>query len=250
MVAEEIVVTVASGVGQIRIDRPAKKNALTTAMYAAMAEAMERFENDATVNAVVIRGGNDFTAGNDLQDFMMASMAGTSFEDLPVLRFLDRLRDCTKPVIAAVRGNAVGIGTTMLLHVDVAIAGESARFRLPFAQLGLVPEAGSSLLLPLTVGRARASALLMTGEFLSAEAAREIGLIAGVHPDEEVDAFADGLAAKLAAMPPEALRETKRLIRAPFADQVKAQMQMETEAFTKRLTSDEFRAAAMKLLSR
>jgi len=250
MVAEEIVVSSASGIGQIRIDRPAKKNALTTGMYAAMADAIEAFEKDDAVNALVIRGGNDFTAGNDLQDFMMASMSGTSFEDLPVLRFLDRLRDFTKPVVAVVRGNAVGIGTTMLLHVDIALAGESARFRLPFAQLGLVPEAGSSLLLPLTVGRARASAMLMTGEFFSAEAAREIGLIAGVHADDEVEGLADELAAKLAATPPEALRETKRLMRAPFADQVKRQMQIETEAFTKRLTSDEFRAAAMKLLSR
>ena len=149
--SDEIVIASDAGVGSIRIDRPQKKNAITTAMYAAMADALESFEQDDAIRVVAIGGGADFTAGNDLQDFVAASMAGQSFEDLPVLRFLGCLRDCTKPVVAAVRGNAVGIGTTMLLHVDATVAATTARFRLPFAQLGLVPEAGSSLLLPLTI---------------------------------------------------------------------------------------------------
>jgi len=246
----EIVVTSDAAVGEIRIDRAAKKNALTTAMYAAMADALEAFEGDDAVRAVVIRGGADFTAGNDLQDFMMASMSGSTFKDMPVIRFLERLRDFPKPIVAAVRGNAVGIGTTMLLHVDVAIAGTSARFRLPFAQLGLVPEAGSSLLLPLTFGRTRAAWMLMSGEFFSAAEAFDMGLITRVAQDDRTDEEADAIAAKLAAIPPIALLETKRLMREPFADEVKRQMNAEANVFTQRLASDEFRAAAMKLLSR
>ena len=247
--ADEIVVTTENEVGSIRIDRPAKKNALTTGMYAAMADAIEAFENDDAITAIVIRGGNDFTAGNDLQDFMMASMSGTSFEDLPVLRFLGRLRDCPKPVVAAVRGNAVGIGTTMLLHCDVVIASTTARFRVPFAQLGLVPEAASSLLLPLTVGRTRAAWLLMAGEFFSADEALAMGLITRVTGDPQTDEMAEEIACKLAALPPIALRETKRLMRLPFAQQVANQMDVETSAFTQRLASDEFRSAVMRMMA-
>lgn len=248
--SDEIEVTWADGVGSIKIARPAKKNALTTSMYAAMAEALEWIREDDAIRVVVIRGDADFTAGNDLQDFMVASMGGMSFEDMPVLHFLGCLRDFPKPVIAAVRGNAVGIGTTMLLHCDVVIASSTARFRLPFAQLGLVPEAASSLLLPLAVGRTRASWLLLAGEFFSADEALDMGLVTKVTGDAQVDGLADEIAAKLAALPPTALRETKRLIRAPFENQVESAMSAETAAFTARLTSDEFRAAVMKMMAR
>jgi enoyl-CoA hydratase/carnithine racemase len=219
-------------------------------MYAEMADALATFEDDDEVQVVLIGGGPDFTAGNDLQDFMMASMSGASFHDMPVLRFLDLLRGCTKPLVASVRGNAVGIGTTMLLHCDVVVASSTARFRLPFAPLGLVPEAGSSLLLPLTVGRARATQLLMLGDFFAATDAHAMGLVNQLAGDEATDAAAIDVAAKLALLPPQALRETKRLMKAPWEEQVKKQMADEAEAFTARLTSDEFRAAAMKLLSR
>jgi len=249
-VAEEIVVTSESGIGCIRIDRPSKKNALTTGMYAAMADALQRFADDDGVRVAVIGGGSDFTAGNDLGDFMAASMSGASFEDLPVLRFLGCLRDFVKPVVAAVRGNAVGIGTTLLLHCDVVVASTTARFRLPFAQLGLVPEAASSYLLPLTVGRARAAWLLLGGEFFGADEALAMGFVSKVASDEETDDAAGELAAKLAALPPIALRETKRLLRAPFAEAVERQMHAETALFTERLASDEFRSAALKLLAR
>lgn len=248
--SEEIVVTSESGIGELKIDRASKKNALTTDMYAAMADAIERFEADDDVRVLLLRGGTDFTAGNDLQDFMKASMSGQSFHDLPVIRFLERLRDCTKPVVAAVRGNAIGIGTTMLLHADVIVAGTSARFRLPFAQLGLVPEAGSSLLLPLTVGRTRAAWLLLAGEAFGAEEALSMGLITKIASDEEADETARTIATKLGELPPIALRETKRLMREPFSADVKRQMGAETNVFTQRLGSGEFRAAAMKLLSR
>jgi enoyl-CoA hydratase/carnithine racemase len=248
--SDEIVLSTGAGVGRITINRGAKKNALTTAMYAAMADALAAFGADDEVQVVLIGGGPDFTAGNDLQDFMMASMGGASFHDLPVLRFLDLLRGCVKPIVASVRGNAVGIGTTMLLHCDVVVASATARFRLPFAVLGLVPEAGSSLLLPLTVGRGRASNLLMSGDFFAATEAHAMGLVNELVEDAATDEAAIDVAAKLALLPPEALRETKRLMKAPWEAQVKKQMADEAEAFTARLSSDEFRAAAMKLLSK
>jgi enoyl-CoA hydratase/carnithine racemase len=249
-VSEDVTLSSGAGIGRITLSRPAKKNAITTAMYATMADALAAYAADDEVIVILIGGGVDFTAGNDLQDFMMASMSGQTFGDLPVLRFLETLRACEKPVVAAVRGNAVGIGTTLLLHCDVVVAGDTARFRLPFAPLGLVPEAGSSLLLPLTVGRARASQLLMAGDFIPAAEAHAIGLINQLVEDAATDAAAVDVAAKLALLPPIALRETKRLMKAPWEAQVKKQMADEAAAFEKRLVSDEFRAAAMKLLSR
>lgn len=247
---DDITLMTGAGIGRITLSRGAKKNAITTAMYAAMADAVAAYIADDEVRVVLLAGGPDFTAGNDLQDFMMASMGGASFHDLPVLRFLELLRGCEKPIVAAVRGVAVGIGTTMLLHCDAVVASDTARFRLPFAPLGLVPEAGSSLLLPLTVGRARAAWLLMTGDFFPATDALAMGLVNQLADDAATDAAAVDVAAKLAELPPEALRETKRLMKAPWEHLVKKQMADEAEAFTKRLTTDEFRAAAMKLLAR
>jgi enoyl-CoA hydratase/carnithine racemase len=249
-VSDEILIATREGVGSIHINRPAKKNALTSAMYAALAEAFASFDRDDRIRVATIAGGDDFTAGNDLGDFIAASLAGGDFRAFPVLRFLERLRDFTKPVVAAVRGNAVGIGTTMLLHCDAVVAGTSARFRLPFAQLGLVPEAGSSLLLPLTVGRARASALLLSGEALAAEQALAFGLVNLVKEDESAEIAAEGIASRIASLPPEAVRETKRLIRAPWADAVKKQMDEEAVAFAQRLASPEFREAARTLLAK
>jgi enoyl-CoA hydratase/carnithine racemase len=167
-----------------------------------------------------------------------------------VLRFLGRLRDCKKPVVAAVRGNAIGIGTTMLLHCDAVVAGRDARFRLPFVPLGLVPEAGSSLLLPLMIGKMRANWLLLSGEFFHADDASAMGLITKLVDDEVVDATASELAAQLALLPPVAVAETKRLLREPSSAQVAAQMEEEARAFSARLGSEEFREAAMRVLSR
>ncbi|HEU5480543.1 MAG TPA: enoyl-CoA hydratase-related protein, partial [Candidatus Tumulicola sp.] len=222
--SEEIAVSTDSGVGTIRIDRPAKKNALTTAMYGAMADALEAFGTDDSVRIVKILGGADFSAGNDLQDFTGASASGDTAAFVAVIRFLERLCDFPKPVVAGVRGNAIGIGTTMLLHAAVAVAATSARFRLPFAQLGLVPEAGSTLLLPLAVGRMRATWLLLAGDFFGADEALAMGLVTKTADDAQVDAAAGEIAARLAALPAEALRETKRLIREPISDAVRTQM--------------------------
>jgi enoyl-CoA hydratase/carnithine racemase len=249
-VNEGIIVRSEAQVGHIRIDRPEKKNALTTAMYDDMADALEWIAEDEAIRVVLISGGADFTAGNDLQDFIIASSSGRSFEDLPVLRFIGRLRDFKKPVIAAVRGHAIGIGTTMLLHCDVVVAASDARFRLPFVPLGLVPEAGSSVLLPLAVGTMRANWLLMSGEYFYADEAAAMGLVTRVVGDEAVDSTADEMAANLALMPPAALQETKRLLRSAFAQQVAMQIQEEALVFSNRLQSAEFRDAATKLLSR
>jgi enoyl-CoA hydratase/carnithine racemase len=249
-VPADIIVSSASGVGEICIDRPAKKNALTTAMYSAMGEALDAFDGDDDVRVVTIRGGSDFTAGNDLADFLAASMSGDMHKVEVVMGFLERLRDFSKPLVAAVRGNAVGIGTTLLLHTDVVVAGTSARFRLPFAALGLVPEAGSSLLLPLTVGRSRAAWLLMTGDFFNAEQALAMGLVAKVVEDDKTDQAAHAIATSLARLPSMALRETKRLMREPIEQDVRRQMDAETAAFIQCMSSDEFRAAATSLLKR
>lgn len=248
--AEGISVESKSHVAHVRIERPEKKNALTTEMYAEMADALEWIDEDDAIRVVLFGGGPDFTSGNDLADFMKASMSDASFEDLPVLRFLGRLRDCKKPVVAAVRGNAIGIGTTMLLHCDAVVASRDARFRLPFVPLGLVPEAGSSLLLPFIVGRMRANWLLLSGDFFYAEEAHAMGLITKLVDDEVVDATAAQIGAQLALLPPVAVAETKRLLREPSAAQVVAQMEEEARAFSARLGSQEFREAAMKLLAR
>lgn len=248
--AEGIFVEAKARVAHIRIARPEKKNALTTAMYGDMADALEWIGDDEAIRVVIIGGGPDFTAGNDLMDFVQASMRSASFEELPVLRFLGRLRDLKKPVVAAVRGKAIGIGTTMLLHCDAVVAARDARFRLPFVPLGLVPEAGSSLLLPLMIGRMRANWLLLSGEYFYAEEAHAMGLITKMVEDEVVDSTATEIAAQLALLPPTAVTETKRLLRQPTAEQVAAQMEEEARVFSTRLASEEFREAAMKLLNR
>lgn len=237
-----------SGIGEIRIQRPAKKNALTTAMYGAMAAALAGFDRDDAIRVVVIGGGNDFTAGNDLHDFMQASASGDASPLDAIVEFLTQLADFSKPLVAAVCGNAVGVGTTMLLHADAVVAGTSARFRLPFTQLGLVPEAGSSLLLPLVAGRMRAAWMLLAGEFFSAGEAFAAGLITTVVADDRVDATAGEIARKLAALPPIAVRETKRLMREAIARDVRAQMDAEIAAFGERLASDEFRNAVASAL--
>ena len=219
-------------------------------MYAAMSEALETFGADDDIRVGIIRGGNDFTAGNDLRDFLNASGTGDRSALDAIVEFLTRLNEFPKPLVAAVRGNAVGVGTTMLLHADAVIAGTTARFRLPFVQLGLVPEAGSSLLLPLAVGRLRAAWMLLAGDFFSADEAFAAGLVTTVVADERVDQTADEIAARLAALPPVAVLETKRLIREAIAKDVRSQMDAEVAAFSERLDSDEFRNAVTQTLAR
>lgn len=203
------------GILTLTFNRLDKKNAITTVMYTRLAEELEQAAEDDTVRVAVIQGDvSCFTAGNDLADFLNnpPNMAADA-EPAPVVRFLNILRVFPKPVVAAVAGPAVGIGTTLLLHCDLVYAGDNAAFSLPFVNLGLCPEAGSALLLPSLVGYPRAAEKLMLGEAFYAEEAVEMGLINRILPPQEVNAYAQAQAAKLAAKPLAALRATKAVMK-------------------------------------
>jgi enoyl-CoA hydratase/carnithine racemase len=219
----EILIEKQAGVLRIEISRPEKKNAITAAMYQAMASALADGEADPEVRAFLIHGSPAiFTAGNDLGDFMVNPPAD---ENAPVFQFLLAVSTASKPLVAAVNGAAVGVGTTMLLHCDLVYAGQSAQFRLPFVPLGLCPEAASSLLLPAIAGYQRAAEKMLLGEPFGADEAREMGFVNEVLPDGEVVERARAQACKLAALPPSALVTTKALMkrgqRAPVADQIR-----------------------------
>ncbi len=236
----EILTQIAGGVMTLTFNRPDKKNALTAEMYAALADGFAAAEADPAVRVILLTGaGGAFTAGNDLQDFLARPATG---DDAPVSRFLRALASATKPLVAAVQGVAVGVGTTMLLHCDLVYAGESARLSMPFVNLALVPEAASSLLLPRLVGHQKAAELFMFGEPIDARTAREIGLVAEVFNDAALADEVRTRLAKLAAKAPEALRLTKRLMKAPKAS-VAEQMAEEGAIFRERLQSAEAREA-------
>lgn len=223
----------------LALARPEKKNALTRAMYSALADALTEASGDAQVRAVVLSGdGGSFTAGNDLFDFMQDPPRD---ETSPVFRFLDAAVRFPKPLIAAVDGVAIGIGTTLLLHCDLAYASPEARFKMPFTDLGLVPEAGSSLLVPRLAGAARAAELLLMGEMFSAETAREIGLVNAVVANATQHALERAQA--LALKPPEAIRQSKALLRAPLQDRVLETIREEAALFIERLQSEEAQEA-------
>ncbi|WP_300301305.1 enoyl-CoA hydratase [Ferrovibrio sp.] len=236
----EILTARVDGILTITFNRPEKKNALTSAMYAAMAEALETGETDDAVRVIVFAGnGGAFTAGNDLQDFLNNPPQG---DNSPVFRFLRAISTASKPLIAAVSGVAVGVGTTMLLHCDLVYVGTDARLSLPFVNLALVPEAASSLLLPAMIGHHRAAELLMLGEPFNAETAKAYGIANAIFPDARVLPEAMQVAAKLAAKPPTALRLTKQLMRQSRGD-IAGQMAAEGAHFRSQLTSAEAREA-------
>ncbi len=236
----EIQTTQTGGILTIAFNRPDKKNALTSAMYAAIADALEAAETDSAVRVVMFTGnGGAFTAGNDLQDFLKNPPQG---ENSPVFRFLRTISTAAKPLVAAVTGAAVGVGTTMLLHCDLVYLGAGAKLSLPFVNLAVVPEAASSLLLPALIGYHRAAALLMLGEPFDAETARAYGIANAVFPDAQVLDEAMQVAAKLAAKPPAALRLTKQLMRQSRGD-VAGQMAAEGVHFRAQLQSAEAREA-------
>ena len=244
---EEIQYRKEGAVASLRLNRPQKKNAITVAMYSAMAEAVEDAAKDDDIRVLGIFGGNDFTAGNDIADFMAA---GGFSEDMPVLRFLRGMNSFQKPIVAGVKGVAIGIGSTLLMHCDAVVAGKSARFSLPFTKLGLVPEAGSSVLLPLIAGRMRASWLMLSGEQFGADDACEMGFVSRVTDDQDVDGAVAMMCGILAELPPNAVSTTKRLLKAQFADAIDRAMSDEVSAFAKALTSDEARSAFMKFMQR
>lgn len=225
----------------ITLARPDRRNAITVAMYAALAEAIETAD-DGSTRVITIRGeGEDFTAGNDLYDFLQA--APRDGEEIPVWRLLRALARNRVPIVAAVHGNAVGIGTTMLLHCDLVLAEEGARFHMPFVDLALVPEAASSLLLPGLAGRRRAARYLLLAEPFGAEEAVEIGLASHLVPKGRLDAALASTVAALLAKPAEALRYTQNLLRTAGEAEVLERMELENGHFAERLQSEEVKAA-------
>ena len=237
--ADHVELRLAEGIREIYFDRQKKKNALTLAMYTEAAQALRDAAENDDVRVVLLAGkGPHFTAGNDLLDFMQNPPTG---EESPVFEFLMALRQCPKPVVVAVEGYAIGIGTTLLIHCDLAWASATARFRMPFVDLGLVPEAGSSVALAAMAGHRRAAELLLLGEFFDATVAHDVGLINGIA--EDVIDHARQRCKALAAKPPEALQLTKSLMRRADDEVVGEAMLKEAEIFVERLQSQEFMAA-------
>ena len=230
------------GILAITLARPERRNAITIAMYAALADAFESAADDRSIRVITIRGeGQDFAAGNDLEDFL--KVRPDDGTEIPVWRLLRALASCRTPVVAAVHGNCVGIGTTMLLHCDLVIADSSARFSLPFVDLALVPEAASTLLLPQLAGRRRAARYLLLGEPFGAQEALEIGLVSHIAREGNLDEATDSLVSKLLAKPAEALRQTQQLLRHNTRDEILERMELESRAFAERLESDELKQA-------
>ena len=240
--SEHVQVETSGGVLAITLARPERRNAITVAMYAALADAIEGIAADDSVRLVTIRGlGPDFAAGNDLKDFMQE--LPRDLTDIPVWRLLRALVACPVPLVAAVHGNCVGIGTTMLLHCDLVVAERGARFSLPFVDLGLVPEAASSLLLPRLAGHRRAARYLLLGESFGADEALDIGLVSHVVDEGALEAALAKLVAALLAKPAEALRLTRQLLRHGEQDEILERMELESRHFSDRLRSSEVAAA-------
>ncbi|CAB4563098.1 MAG: enoyl-CoA hydratase [Actinobacteria bacterium] len=230
----------------LSFNRPAKMNALTRSMYAGLATGLNEAAGDFGIRAVILTSEDQhFTAGNDISDFMNNPPTSESSE---VSQFLESLLNFPKPLIAAVKGNAVGVGTTMLLHCDVVVASPSAKFSMPFASLGLVPEAGSSFLFPQLVGYQRAARIFMTGESFDAPSAVEMGLVTSIENDPINEAMK--IAQQIAEQPPQAIINTKALLKAKSHDAVAAVMKAEFEIFAMSLQSEEAMEAFMKFMSK
>jgi enoyl-CoA hydratase/carnithine racemase len=224
-----------AGVMTLTLNRVERKNSITSDMYGALAEGLARAEQDSTVRVVLIQGHETvFSAGNDIGDFLNKPPAG---EDSPVFRFLHGIARFPKPLLAAVCGPAVGVGTTMLFHCDLVYAGDNAAFSMPFVNLGLCPEAASSLLVPQMLGYHRAAEALMLGEPFFAEAAMEVGLVNRVLPPTEVNGYANAQARKLASKPITSLLEIKRLMKKGQQAAVVQQMADEGASFRQLLTA-------------
>lgn len=230
----------------LTFNRPEKQNALTREMYQALADAINEANGDFGIRAIILSTSSaHFTAGNDLFDFLNEPPLEPGS---PVMNFLEAIHNFAKPVLAAVSGNAIGIGTTMLLHCDIVVADSSAKFVMPFVNLGLVPEAGASLLFPRLVGHQAASKVFLTGEGFDAKTAKEFGLIAEISetPLEKVREYAE----KIASQPPNAIIQTKALLKSELHEKVAAVMRAEGELFQMALQSDEAREAFMNFLAK
>lgn len=245
--SEEILKSCIGGVCELRFNRPQKRNAITHRMYAALAAQLHAAQADEAVRVVLLSGaGASFSAGNDLNDFV----TGPEFTSAhPVMDLLRTLATFEKPLVAAVQGPVVGIGVTMLLHCDLVVAAHGTQLIMPFVALGLVPEAGSSLLLPRLVGGPRAAELLLLGEPLDAAGAERLGLVNRVVDADKLLDEARALAQRLVRQPVEALRATRRLLRGDAAELL-ARIEAEAQVFGARLRSAEFLAQVRSLLGK
>ena len=244
---DQVLVSCAEGVCEVRFNRPEKRNAITFAMYEALVRALHEAQADQAVRVVLLSGeGAGFSAGNDLQDFL----SGPQFTPAhPVMELLRALATFGKPLLAAVHGQTVGIGVTMLLHCDLVIAARSTQLSMPFVALGLVPEAGSSLLLPRLIGQQRAAELLLLGKPIDALTAQTLGIVNRVVEDDALAAEARALARALAQQPTGALTATRRLLRGDPA-QLLARIEEEARLFGTQLQSEEFRERIRAFLAR
>jgi enoyl-CoA hydratase/carnithine racemase len=223
----------------LRLNRPERKNALNREMYSALADILKSADIDPEVRVIVLTGADEFfTSGNDLSDFLEEPEI---HEHHPVVRFMEGLRDCGKPVVAVVRGHAIGIGTTLLLHCDLVYAAAEAQLQLPFVNLGLCPEYASSYLIPRAVGQQKAAELFLLGEPFSGADAANLGIVTGAVPGDQLDEYANAKIMRLAHQPPDAVRRTKALLRAATRVSVDASLSTEYTGFTAGLASEEFK---------
>ena len=241
--SEHVLIERRDGVLAITLNRPERRNAITVEMYQAIADAVAGAAEDRAVRVITLRGeGVDFTAGNDLADFLRSDSIG-GIGDPPVWQMLRAFAMNEIPVVAAVQGNAVGIGTTVLFHCDLVLAEEGCRLVMPFVDLGLVPEFASSLLMPAMSGRRGAARHLLLGDPFGAAEAKSLGLVSHVVAKGELDASFDSVVAALLAKPAEAMRLTQKLLRTGDRDRVLERIEHENGHFTERLASDEVKQA-------
>src|ERR1700726_1893264 len=244
----EIVTERSGSILRVELNRPAKRNAMTSAMYLALADIFNGAAKDEQIRVVLWHGaGDSFCAGNDIEDFLK-NPPGPG--ESPQARLMNALVDFDKPLVAAVQGAAIGGGTTMLLHCDFVYAGESAKFQMPFINLAVVPEFGSSCAVPARIGHLRAAELILLGAPFDASRAAELGLVTQVLSDKDVLARATETAAKLAAKPARALQASKRLMKKPFIDQITAAMKAENEEFSAQVRSEDAKEAFTAFLEK
>jgi enoyl-CoA hydratase/carnithine racemase len=245
---EEIVTEHTGSILRIQLNRPKKRNAMTSAMYVALAGLFNEATNDENTRVVLWHGaGDSFCAGNDIEDFLN-NPPGSG--ESPQARLMDALLNIDKPLVAAVHGAAIGGGTTMLTHCDFIYAGESTQFQMPFINLAVVPEFGSSCSVPARIGHIRAAELILLGVPFDARRAAELGFVTQVLPDKDVLAKATETAGKLAAKPARALQASKRLMKQPFREQIKAAMKAENAEFSAQVRSEDAKEAFTAFLEK
>ena len=244
----DIVTEHAGSILRIQLNRPTKRNAMTSAMYVALSDILKKATKDERTRVALWHGaGDSFCAGNDIEDFLK-NPPGPG--ESPQAQLMNALIDFDKPLIAAVQGAAIGGGTTMLLHCDFVYAGESAKFQMPFINLALVPEFGSSSIVPARIGHLRAAELILLGSPYDAKRAAELGLVTQIVPDQDLLSIATATAQKLAAKPAGALQASKRLMKQPFRQQIAAAMKAENEEFSAQVRSADAKEALTAFLEK